>query len=825
VPPPAFPSAASTPNFHTTLRRSPASSVPSLRSNSPSKAEGKVSTEGSQSGTPNMESNKELAAWVHRILHEKPIAQCRQLAPLNAINLDSKAQPDIAAAADASRPRDGRNSVIRNSKRGKSHIQLSPREAYYRHSTQPSVGRTTSSSLKQGKKASRGSVPANPVAQPSEETQQTLEERERFLHAFKRFAINGDIEVDELHSILAALGHTHVEASWVQEIIAEQFNRRVHLDKYDFLEFASLYEMRFHKMMQQKFKDADLSGSGTISSGELSTLLRRLGITPVPGVVMELMFEVTGKQSCVAEVNEQEFEHIFNIVRDRAGFTRSEEAEFRSSFRRYDRNKDGEINLEELRSVLQWMGFPVKPDLMQEIVKDIRPNGSEDLSYSEFLNIMRVHRELHVAQIQKALKQEDCQLSGKISQDHLGAVFEEIGYLTATPELIKEIVSTCGLTEQRELMFEDIYLLMSEFRAREGMVRVDLKEVHEVFARFDWDASGDIDGIELAASARWLGYPQTVEQVQDILCDFAVDRKGQLTMEEFVKVCRRFHEDAIVKARLLFKEAKNDNCAALSSEGVRLVLLKMGNVIPLDKVEELMLKVRGTSTNVELWDFVRLVAMYRDEQRSKMRRNHGFNDSDVRRLHERFSRYDPGATGIVKRTNLAKLLEESFPEARINLESHARLRRLLKQVNSDKGELSWEDFLRMMRLVQDEADRNKFKRDQDAVASSGFSRSEVNEFRQVFQMFDTDASGEISFSELKSMLKEVVPLCTMAAKDLKSLLHQVDEDGNRELDFPEFLILMQKLQKENWNNINYRSAAIACGHREDTNSQWGSFHH
>merc|ERR1712066_453004 len=121
-------------------------------------------------------------------------------------------------------------------------------------------------------------------------------------------------------------------------------------------------------------------------------------------------------------------------------------------------------------------------------------------------------------------------------------------------------------------------------------------------------------------------------------------------------------------------------------------------------------------------------------------------------------------------------------------------------VNGD-GELDFLDFLPMMRRVQNDADEMRLKRESEGIAKSGFGHDEVKEFRKIFDMCDIDDSGDISLEELRMMMQGLCPKVPDATDVLWQALQTVDTDGNKELDFPEYLVLMRKVIDENWNNI------------------------
>ncbi|XP_053397983.1 calmodulin-like [Mercenaria mercenaria] len=81
------------------------------------------------------------------------------------------------------------------------------------------------------------------------------------------------------------------------------------------------------------------------------------------------------------------------------------------------------------------------------------------------------------------------------------------------------------------------------------------------------------------------------------------------------------------------------------------------------------------------------------------------------------------------------------------------------------------------------------------------TEEQIAEFRLAFSVFDKDGDGTISTTELSSVLKNMGQ--NLPDADLEEMINEVDEDGNGEIDFDEFLTMMEnKLQyKENEDEI------------------------
>ncbi|CAD5211099.1 unnamed protein product [Bursaphelenchus xylophilus] len=71
--------------------------------------------------------------------------------------------------------------------------------------------------------------------------------------------------------------------------------------------------------------------------------------------------------------------------------------------------------------------------------------------------------------------------------------------------------------------------------------------------------------------------------------------------------------------------------------------------------------------------------------------------------------------------------------------------------------------------------------------------AEMDEFRQLFDMFDADGSGAIGNEELKEAIMSLGQ--NISDQEIEDLIKEVDEDGNGEIDFDEFCRCMRKSQR------------------------------
>uniref|UniRef100_A0A061RHW7 Calmodulin-like protein n=1 Tax=Tetraselmis sp. GSL018 TaxID=582737 RepID=A0A061RHW7_9CHLO len=74
------------------------------------------------------------------------------------------------------------------------------------------------------------------------------------------------------------------------------------------------------------------------------------------------------------------------------------------------------------------------------------------------------------------------------------------------------------------------------------------------------------------------------------------------------------------------------------------------------------------------------------------------------------------------------------------------------------------------------------------VGGIEFSEQEVSDFREVFELVDKDKGGTIEAVEVMELM--VMLGIKTSREQVESLINDIDEDGNGEIDFEEFLQVM-----------------------------------
>ena len=99
----------------------------------------------------------------------------------------------------------------------------------------------------------------------------------------------------------------------------------------------------------------------------------------------------------------------------------------------------------------------------------------------------------------------------------------------------------------------------------------------------------------------------------------------------------------------------------------------------------------------------------------------------------------------------------------------------------------------------------------------GFKKKEVRYFRKMFDMFDTDHSGAIGFFEMKNLTKHLG--VEMDDDALRESMDRIDENGNGDLEFDEFLMWLSEASNQADEFAVLKSKIRAQGTRPLSNTQ------
>merc|ERR1711937_475688 len=136
----------------------------------------------------------------------------------------------------------------------------------------------------------------------------------------------------------------------------------------------------------REFKDAfdifDEDVSGTVSTGELASVMRTLGQDIDEKEVGVMISEVDSDGS--GEIDFEEFCTLMARQMEKS----DPEMVYKKAYHIFDRKRDGVICCDELKHIMKNLGEDMSDHELADMMKEADLNGDGVLDYDEFLNIM-----------------------------------------------------------------------------------------------------------------------------------------------------------------------------------------------------------------------------------------------------------------------------------------------------------------------------------------------------------------------------------------------------------------------------------------------------
>jgi len=117
---------------------------------------------------------------------------------------------------------------------------------------------------------------------------------------------------------------------------------------------------------------------------------------------------------------------------------------------------------------------------------------------------------------------------------------------------VTEFASAETDTPELGLDFDAFVRFVDRCRQLEGFASVEIKELNEVFQRFDSDVSGEIESIELLSMLRYLGFSTSLEVVHGMVKVVDANQSGGLDFQEYLRLMRAHRELELEDVQAVF---------------------------------------------------------------------------------------------------------------------------------------------------------------------------------------------------------------------------------------------------------------------------------
>ena len=139
-----------------------------------------------------------------------------------------------------------------------------------------------------------------------------------------------------------------------------------------------------------------------------------------------------------------------------ADLTEEEVAEFKEAFSLFDKDSDGSITCEELRTVMTSFGHNLTTAELQEMIQEVDSDGNGKIEFSEFITMMAKTMSTRNCndELLEAFKVLDKDGSGSISEVELRQVMTNIGE-KVTDEEIREMIQEADIDGDGQVSFKE----------------------------------------------------------------------------------------------------------------------------------------------------------------------------------------------------------------------------------------------------------------------------------------------------------------------------------------------------------------------------------
>lgn len=543
--------------------------------------------------------------------------------------------------------------------------------------------------------------------------------------------------------------------------------------------------LRFNDQeVQTIFAMADIDGDGEISLNEFAILLGG-GSAPQP------------QQAAAKSSGSIQFRSI---------------DELKNAFKRFDVNSDGHLDRNEFKQLVSACGGGSDLEI-DALFKKGDSDGDGKLDYQELIKLMFPQSAQALQKLQKsfsslndvkaAFKRYDADGDGHVSKSELQQVMN--GFSAAE---VEAIFSLGDKDQSGGIDYQEFIGLMLPNApatiARLGMSFRSIGNVKESFKKFDVNHDGQICRTELKN-----GMKLSDADLDVVFALGDLDGDGEISMCEFVLIMCPLAKNAVNRFRNCFKDihdlisafaqfdSNNDGaiCQQELSAGMRNMRMSFSN-------EETNAIFAAADINhdgeIAYTEFVSLMIPTAGDALLKFRKSF----TNVQNAKNAFNKFDTDGDAEINLQELKNGMGPNFSDNEVKAVF------ALGDTDQD-GSISFLEFAKLMIPTAT-----------DALAKFWKCFRDMKIVRQAFKQFDADNDGAITRQEVIQGMK--VSGRDFTSEEIDTLFVLADRDGDGQIDFPEFALIMipsaperiSKLKKK----FNNKAAVEAAFKKFDTDN-------
>jgi len=136
--------------------------------------------------------------------------------------------------------------------------------------------------------------------------------------------------------------------------------------------------------LKEAFAMFDKDNDQSISIDELGSVMKSLGQNPTEQELRDMIHEVD-----IDGNGKIDFEEFTQMMAHKMHTQDDQDDEMREAFKVFDKDNNGFISPQELRSVMFKLGEKLSDDEIAEMIREADANGDGQVDYNEFVAMMR----------------------------------------------------------------------------------------------------------------------------------------------------------------------------------------------------------------------------------------------------------------------------------------------------------------------------------------------------------------------------------------------------------------------------------------------------
>jgi Ca2+-binding EF-hand superfamily protein len=230
--------------------------------------------------------------------------------------------------------------------------------------------------------------------------------------------------------------------------------------------------------------------------------------------------------------------------------------EFKALFNTYDTSGDGCLQSTEIMDLFKKVGINLRPYQLDSVIREFDNDDNGEIDFEEFVVMMikltskkiradciDYNEYLTPAMLdkyEKSFRHYDVDHSGSIGKDEIEKMFKDFGLTHITGAVLDSIIDEVDKDKSGEIEFDEFCAMMSKvtgvrkkIQPREYLEPHVLDKYRVAFNAFDVDRGGSISVRELDQLLRRHGVHLPSWKVDQMLAKYDSDASGELDFSEF----------------------------------------------------------------------------------------------------------------------------------------------------------------------------------------------------------------------------------------------------------------------------------------------------